>query len=168
MNSPRSAPSLVVVSDAGPLIALGRLDLLTLLPALFAQVQVPRQVFDECQARPAQPDAQRIQLAVQAGLLQLCDAEPIEASLLDLGERAAIARALQIGAGLLADDRAARQQAQAQGLAVIGTLGVLVLAKRRTLIPGVWEPIQQLRQSGQRLSQEAVTAALAAAGESAR
>ena len=36
---PRSAHR-VVVSDAGPLIALGRLDLLHLLPALFAQVLV--------------------------------------------------------------------------------------------------------------------------------
>jgi predicted nucleic acid-binding protein len=46
---PPSALS-VVVSDAGPLIALGRLDLLALLPALFAQVQVPQAVLRECLA----------------------------------------------------------------------------------------------------------------------
>ena len=38
----------VVVSDSGPLICLGRLDLLRLLPALFAEVQVPEPVLREC------------------------------------------------------------------------------------------------------------------------
>ena len=47
----------VVVSDAGPLIALGRLNLLHLLPALFAQVQVPSAVLTECMARPQNADA---------------------------------------------------------------------------------------------------------------
>ena len=120
----------VVVSDSGPLIALGRLDLLALLPALFAQVQVPHEVLIECLARPANPDAVRIQAAVAQGWLIPCTATPIAQPGLDLGERAAIARALEIGAGLLADDLAARQHAAALRLVVIGTLGVLMLAKR--------------------------------------
>lgn len=110
MNSPRSAAERrIVVSDACPLIALEWLDFLALLPALFSQIQVPRQVFEGYQARPAQVDAQRIRQAVEANQLQPCEAEPVDAGLLDLGGRAAIARALSIGAGLLADDRAARQ-----------------------------------------------------------
>lgn len=166
MSLPTSAAERrVVVSDAGPLIALGRLDLLSLLPALFAEVHVPRQVFEECQARPTQIDAERIRQAIESGRLLLCEADPIAAGTLDLGERAAIARALAIGAGLLADDRAARQYAQRLGLAVIGTLGVLVLAKRGGLILEVRAAISALRNGGQRLSQEAVAAALVAAGE---
>ena len=43
----------IVVSDAGPLISLGRLDLLSLLPALFSKVQVPQQVLAECLVRLA-------------------------------------------------------------------------------------------------------------------
>ena len=50
--SARNASVKVVVSDAGPLISLGRLDLLALLPEVFAQVQVPTAVLDECMARP--------------------------------------------------------------------------------------------------------------------
>jgi hypothetical protein len=156
----------IVVSDAGPLISLGRLDLLTLLSALFASVHVPQQVFDECQARPGQADAQRIRQAVESRALLLCEVEPIQVGALDLGERAAIGHALAIGAGLLADDRAARHYAQAQGLDVIGTLGILVLAQRRGLIAEIKTPIQLLRDGGQRLSDGAVAAALAAAGES--
>ena len=155
----------VVVSDAGPSIALGRLDLLHLLPELFAQVQVPSAVLAECMARPQNADAIRIRLAVAQQWLTPCDAIPITMQGLDLGERAAIARALEIGASLLADDRAARQHAAVLGLVVIGTLGVLVLAKRAGSVTSIRPLIDALRTSGQRLSRTAVAQALAAAQE---
>lgn len=94
-----------------------------------------------------------------------CTATPIAQPGLDLGERKAIARALEIGAGLLADDLAARQHAAALGLLVIGTLGVLVLAKRAGRLAAVKPLIERLRASGQRLSQAAVADALTAAQE---
>lgn len=157
----------VVVSDAGPLIALGRLDLLALLLALFAQVQVPQAVLRECLARPENVDAGRIRAAVDQGWLTPCEATPIVKDGLDLGERAAIARALEIGAGLLADDRAARQYAIDLGLVVVGTLGVLVQAKRAGHLAAIGPLIEALRAGGQRLSRTAVAEALAAAGEAA-
>lgn len=61
----------VVVSDAGPLIALGRLDLLHVLGVLFTQVQVPEVVIAECLARPGNPDTRRIRSALDSGLLQV-------------------------------------------------------------------------------------------------
>ena len=51
-NNAASAPASIVVSDAGPLISLGRLDLIGLLSALFAKVLVPEAVIRECLARP--------------------------------------------------------------------------------------------------------------------
>ena len=164
MSLPPSALR-VVVSDAGPLIALGRLDLLALLPALFTQVQVPQAVLAECQARPENVDAGRIRAAVDQRWLTPCDATPIVKEGLDLGERAAIARAVEIGAGLLADDRAARQYAFSLGLVVVGTLGVLVQAKRAGHVATIGPLIELLRAGGQRLSHAAVAQALAAAGE---
>jgi uncharacterized protein len=155
----------VVVSDAGPLISLGRLDRLVLLSELFSQVQVPRVVLEECVAQPERPDAQRIQAAVDGGLLVLCDAHALQVNGLDAGESAAIGRAVEINAGLLADDMAARVYATRLGVPVIGTLGVLVKAKRRGLVAEVGPLISQLRASGQRLSHGAVAQALAAAGE---
>ena len=44
--------SQIVVADAGPLIALGRIDALQLLPRLFARVEVTETVVAECLARP--------------------------------------------------------------------------------------------------------------------
>jgi uncharacterized protein len=155
----------VVVSDAGPLISLGRLDHLSLLGQLFSQVQVPRLVLEECVAQPERPDAVRIQAAVDSGLLILCEAHAVQVSGLDAGESAAIGRAVEIHAGLLADDMAARLHATRLGVPVIGTLGVLVRAKRRGLVLTVAPLIERLRASGQRLSHGAVAEALAAAGE---
>ena len=156
----------VVVSDAGPLISLGRLDLLQLLPALFAHVQVPHEVLAECLARPEQADTQCVLAALDAGWLHVCAALPLaEPPELGLGERAAIGRALEIGAGLLADDLGARTVAKAHGLAVIGTLGVLVIAKKSGHIERIAPLIERLRASGQRLSHTAVADALAMAGE---
>jgi len=49
---------------------------------------------------------------------------------LDLGECAAIILAEELGANrLLLDDLTARQEAQARGLPVIGTVGMLLIAK---------------------------------------
>jgi predicted nucleic acid-binding protein len=155
----------VVVADAGPLIALGRLDHLALLGVLFEQVQVPELVLAECLARPDRPDAQRIRDAVAAGVLVPCDARPVVVAGLDDGERAAIGRAIEIHAGLLVDDLAARHHALSIGLVVVGTLGVLVQAKRKGLVTEIRPLIDRLRASGQRLSHAAVADALGAAGE---
>lgn len=156
----------VVVADAGPLIVLGRLNRLDLLPRLFANVQVTATVLDECLAHPKLPDAQRIADALAAGHIHRCaDAAPANDSPLDPGESSAIARAREIGAGLLMDDRAAVLHARASGLKVIGTLGILILAKRRGLLPAVHPLIDQMRDGGHYLGDTAVRAALNAAGE---
>lgn len=164
MSLPTSAR--IVVADAGPLIALGRLDALHLLPALFAEIQVTATVLTECAARPGFIDAQRIEQAVRKGWLKPCvDDFEIPSGRLDPGEASAIARALEIEAGLLLDDRAAVVYARALGLKVIGTLGLLVLAKRRGEIERVAPLIEELRRGGHYLGPRAVQAALSAAGE---
>ena len=156
----------IVVADSGPLIALGRLDALHLLPALFSEIQVTATVLAECAARQEFVDAQRIGQAVQAGWLKPC-ADNFEGpgGRLDPGEASAIARALEIDAGLLLDDRAAVVYARALGLKVIGTLGLLVLAKRGGLIEQVAPLVVQLQAGGHYLGPGAVQAALHAAGE---
>jgi predicted nucleic acid-binding protein len=159
------ARPIAVVSDAGPLIALGRLNLLPLLARLFSQVQVPEVVLAECLARPGNADTLRIQLAVQQGVLQVCAVDARHFPGLDPGESAAITQALATGALLLIDERLGRAQARALGVAIAGTLGLLVRAKQLGLVTAVAPLIADLRDSGQRLSHQAVLATLAAAGE---
>jgi hypothetical protein len=114
-----------VVADASPLIALQQIGQLRLLHALFGEVIVPPAVKLETQPsvpsvpwiverRPSQPIA------------------PLELRMsLGAGESEALALAVEMRTGrLLVDERAARHAAQALGLNVIGTLGVLLAAKR--------------------------------------
>ena len=156
----------IVVADAGPLIALGRLDALHLLPELFSEIQVTATVLAECSVHPGFIDAQRIERAVQLGWLKPCEGQfEVQKGRLDPGEASAIARALEIDAGLLLDDRAAVSYARALGLKVIGTLGVLVLAKRKALLASVAPLIRQLQAGGHYLGPTAVQAVLHAAGE---
>ncbi len=157
----------IVVSDAGPLISLGRVDQLALLGALFAEVQVPDIVIEECLARPDLPDAQRIGQALASGLLLRCPAPSTQLPGLQPGESAAIGRALEIGATLLMDERAGRARALALGLAVTGTIGILVRARRRGLVGPLTPLLAALRASGQRLSEALVRQALSDVGEAA-
>ena len=73
------------VSVAGPLIALGRLDLLPVLSTLFREVQVPEAVVGECMARPGNPDAQRIRHGLDSGLL-LSVSSQFDVLLITLGD----------------------------------------------------------------------------------
>ena len=132
------------VSNAGPLIALGKLGLVQLLSQLYDPILVPAPVYSEVVTRGlelGQPDAYTVQLAVARRELVVVNVGTAEASTagnepsLHLGERAAIQLARQEAADwLLLDDQLAREQAQELGLHVKGTLGVIVEAFRRQLL----------------------------------
>ena len=161
------APDVVVVSDAGPLIALGRLDLIAVLNAMFAVAQVPDAVVRECLARPDNPDALRIRAALDHGQLVACPTSLQTLAGLGAGESAVIVHAKAIGAAVLMDERAGRQRAQAMGLMVTGTLGVLVRARQRGLVGPIGPLVAALRASGQRFSQPVVMHMLLAVDEAA-
>lgn len=85
---------------------------------------------------------------------------------LDLGECAAITLAEELHAdGLLVDDLAARKEAQRRGLPVTGTVGILLVAKQKGLIPSVKKVLDALIANGTRISQQLYQQALAVAGE---
>ena len=48
----------------------------------------------------------------------------------------------------MVDDRAARRCASTFGIQTLGTLGMLILAKRRGAIPSVTEPMMKLKEAG--------------------
>jgi predicted nucleic acid-binding protein len=58
-----------VVSDTGPLIALAKVDQLSLLQALFRQVHIPSAVHHELLTKPG-PESPRLKGALQ-GILKL-------------------------------------------------------------------------------------------------
>ncbi len=86
---------------------------------------------------------------------------------LDEGEREAITLALDTpGTLLLIDEIKGRAVATRLGVAVTGTIGVLLKAKQRKLIPAVRPLLDELRsQTNYHLSPALVAAALKAADE---
>lgn len=156
----------LVVADTGPLIALARLELLELLPALFQQVYLTPTVLSECEAKPDCGEGVRIRLAVDAGRLELlAPREALPRWGIDPAETSAIALALEQGAGVLMDDKAGRSVAMQLGVKVIGTAGVLVLAKRRGRLAGVRTHLDALIASGYFLGANVVAEALRMAEE---
>ncbi|KAA5608642.1 DUF3368 domain-containing protein [Rhodovastum atsumiense] len=127
----------MVVADAGPLHYLVLIGHIEVLPRLFGAVSVPTTVADELR-HPNAPDAVRAWAAAPPPWLAVHpdSAEPTEdLRRLDPGERAAIALAHTLGAGLLLiDDRAGVAVARQQGFRVTGTLGVLADAAAEGLL----------------------------------
>lgn len=128
---------IVVVADTSPLNYLIQIDSDHVLPALYEHVLVPSAVVGEL-GHPASLVAVRAWLTRMPSWLEVREvAEAADARLtrLGLGERQAIQLAKQEHAGLLLmDEKLGVRIAREQGLAVSGTLGVLVQAANRKLI----------------------------------
>jgi uncharacterized protein len=146
----------VVISDAGPLIALARIDGLEWLRELLGRVLIPGAVSAECCAKPG-IDANRIAKAIdQQWLVATSVALPDGAAThLGKGERQALALAqAHTSALLLMDDRLARREAALLGLPFIGTARVLWIAEQRGLIPSAEQMVLKMKESGYRVSVE--------------
>ena len=159
--------SKIVIADAGPLIAFARLHQIGLLPQIFDRVFVTDAVFAECAGRADFPESPLIREAVDKRQLELCTAPDFSAfaQKIDVGEASSIAVAIDYGCGVLMDDKAGRTMAANAGVPVIGTVGVLVLAKRKGMVPLVMPLLEELVSSGYFLSEEIIAAALVASGE---
>jgi predicted nucleic acid-binding protein len=69
------------------------------------------------------------------------------------------------GCEVVLDDRAGRRCAEAHGLRVLGTLGVVVLAKRIGRIAAARPIIEELRRAGLYVKDDVIVDALRRAGE---
>lgn len=131
----------MVISNASPLIALHQIEQFHILPDLFDTILIPSAVAAE--TTTIKPFPQWIQMA---SLTQSIAPMILRASLGD-GESEAISLALETDCQLLIlDDRPARRLAQTIGIPIIGTLGVLVAAKRRSLVPAIKPSLHRLKQ----------------------
>ncbi len=159
-----------IVCNSGPLIALGMLGRLDLLQTLFDVVLVPEAVQKEIEQGGINlaglADFQRAHWIRVVPLQGKRDA--LLESLLDVGEAAVISLAReQQSAVVLIDERKARKVARdIYGLHPIGTVRILVEAKKKKLLPDIASPLQKLRQEGYWIHTAIIETALREAGES--
>ena len=158
----RPGDVVVGVVNSTPLIALSIVGRLGLLRDLFDQLFIPTSVYDEVvRGGRGRPGSSEVAQADWLVVRQPAETIPLPAELmgLDPGEIDVILLSKEIQPDwVLIDEKLARQIAQAVGLRVKGTLGVLLVAYRSGLLSRgeAWQAVQELAQSPVRLSDKLV------------
>ena len=160
---------MTAVSNSSPLILFSRIRRLDLIQGLFEEVLVPPAVWREVvTAGTNRPGAREVQHANWIHQRSLPDEEMLrQLSVLDPGEAEAIALAAAQDprTAVLLDDDRARRIARELGLVVIGSGGLLVLAKNRGFLTSIRPHIVDLRSAGLFLSEAVIRRLLELAGE---
>jgi predicted nucleic acid-binding protein len=156
------------IVDASPLILLAKAGRLELLRALGRDLIVPDAVADELRAKGSDdPVVQSVGNAAWLRVLSVpATRESVVAWRLGAGESAVLTCALQYSDPLVVlDDREGRRCAASHGIAVMGTIGVALLAKDAGTIPLVAPVLDELITAGMHVSDALLARALHLAGE---
>ena len=143
-----------VISDAGPLIALAKVEALFIPRELFSHLWIPRAVWLECREKAGE-DSRRIEQAAHEGWVEVVSVAEVLClpPSLGRGEAQAIQLALEAeNALVIMDDRLARRAAMQHGLDYIGTVRMLHLAEQRAIIDSAEDMIQRMAAHGYRIS----------------
>ncbi len=130
----------VVVADTSCLIILDRIGELSLLQKLFSNVMITREVANEF--GDVVPDWIKVEFSEN-----LEQPDSLRGQL-DSGEAGSILLAIEKSALLIIDEKKGRRIAQGLGVRIIGTLGLVLLAKKRGLIDSVVPLIAAIEREG--------------------
>lgn len=162
---------MIIVSNSSPLISLSAIGLFDLLNPVFEKVIIPEEVYEEVVIRgQGLAGSQEVRAATWIIRRMIADKQEVARLMattkLQRGESEAIILAVELqAAGILLDERVARRQAEARNLRVVGTLGILQLAKSQNLIASVRPHLDALKAAGIRISPAIYHEALRRAGE---
>lgn len=156
------------VVNASPLIFLSHIDALPLLGHLATEVRVPVSVRGEVLAKPGS-EAMLVRLD-RANFLRVEPDLPLPLDVagwdLGAGESQVLAHALTLsGCEAVLDDLQARSCARSLGIPVVGTLGILLRAKKAGLIAAARPLVEELLDRQLYLSRNLVEKGLAEVGE---
>lgn len=142
-----------VICDTTPFIALASVDKIFLLRDIYSSVIVPEAVIEEINegGKIHVPDLKTFEWIKVVSNVTTTENQLLFQ--LDYGERQVVLNALKLQTDLvLIDDRVSRNIAEYLGLNVKGTLGVLVDAKKKEMIPSFRELAMKMREQGIRFS----------------
>jgi len=138
-----------VICNTTPFISLSSIGEINLLRQIYSSVIVPKAVVEEINrgGEISVPDLTSLDWVEVVS--NVTTSENRLLFQLDYGERQVVLNALKRQANLvLIDDRVARNIAEYLGLNVKGTLGVLVEAKRKELIPSFKKAAFKIKEQG--------------------
>jgi len=141
-----------IVCDASCLILLNKIGRLDLLQKVFGRILITPEVHSEFnQPLPKWIDIQSSTSSLQKGLLNI----------LDKGEASVISLASELDDSLLViDESKGRKIAIQMDLAITGTLGILIIAKRKGIISKVKPVLIEIQKTNFRISQELIDSVL--------
>ncbi len=155
------------VVNASPLILFARIDRLDLIERLAPTILIPNAVIREVRAgqQKDRTAASALKWAEQYGVEDVALVATIEHWDLGPGESQVIAQSLGRPRWAVLDDRAARRCAVAQGIPVIGSLGVVLRLKKNRHIDRARPLVKGLIAAGMFLDDEFLDRVLASVGE---
>lgn len=160
---------MIVVADSSALISLATCDSLDLLNDLFDDVLVPESVFKEV-TRGYKPRSQALReyLRDKVRKVDMRDFIYLDAYA-DAGETEAMLLCKQISADkLLIDDKRGRKIAKINNISTVGSLGVLLAAKKAGVVSDIAPLVYQISDSPVYLDSNLIETVLELAGEPIR
>ncbi len=156
-----------VISNTSPLIGLWGLNLFALFRDLYIEVWIPREEEKEFLSLEETVHREALESAPWIKTIDLTDSESVSFyNKLDSGEVHVFALADEYDARLvIIDEQKARNEAQKIGLTHIGTVGVLLEAKKEGLIGEIKPLLIALQENGMYLGKSIITDALRKASE---
>ena len=161
---------MIVVSNSSPLITLARVGHLDLLRKLFVEIHIAAEVRHEVVERGSgKPAADLVGAADWIKTHPTASADEVAtlraSHALGTGELATILLGRKLNSDLaIIDERSARRLAQANGLAVMGCVGILETGHRRGLVEDLRHVYQQLLANGIRIDEGILNESLANCG----
>jgi predicted nucleic acid-binding protein len=160
----------VIITDSSPLIAFGSIDQLSIVFKVFGKVIVPQTVANECLVEMMRPGACAISKAIESNKIQVHP--PVEFQnrdemrmILDEGEIDTIALAHSLNFPLIINEKLGRDAAKDMGIKIIGTVGILLLAKQKKITEEIKPILMQLKNGHYFLSDKLIKDALKRGGE---
>jgi uncharacterized protein len=138
----------VIASDASPLIVFLKINKLSVLKSLFQTIMVPTAVYEEITAKEQEKAIFDRAKWIKTKIVENTDLINLLEKLIDKGEAEAIILAKELKTTLIVDDAKARKYAKLLNVEIIGTLGVLKMAKNHGVIPSVKEVISDMVVEG--------------------
>lgn len=162
---------MIVLSDTGVIIAFAKIRKLAILKSIFGKIFITSIVYKELMAKLGD-EGEEIDQALNefVSIVNISHSiKGIDTSVkeLGLGERQSIEYAYSNKSNiiLLIDDKAGRQVAKKMKINIMGTMGILIVAKKRGLIENVTKIITEMREKGYWVSDSIIETTKRLAGE---
>jgi predicted nucleic acid-binding protein len=147
-----------MISNSSCIIVLDNIDMLWVLKELYGEVLITEEVLAEFGKQAEKwMKTRKVKNKIYVDILH---------NFVDLGEASTIALALEMKkSSMILDDHRARKLAKNLELKFTGTLGVIMKAKKKAIIPSVSEVVGQLKLNKFRMSDQLISRILELSGE---